>query len=747
VRSAALAAVVLALAGAPARAHAAGLRAGVGRADITPPTGYYMGGWANADAIGEGVHTRLYARALVLEQGGRKVALVTEDLAFLSDGMVQEAINRVASRGFDTTNVLVSATHTHSAQAGFMNFTNYNTIFAPRLSPNLVVGGFDPQLYGFMVRRLALAIQRADDDLGPARIGWGHTLLLGVTRNRSLEAHLADFGVDEPRGSGTVMQDPGGYADTIDPNVDVLRVDKRLGKRWAPIGMWSAFANHGTVDKILWRHYDADHFASAERVVEAALRHRGRVPATQDVVNVFADTDEGDMSSGLDRSGPTAADHVGRLEAAAMLTAWKSAGAAMTRSPVIATRWTRVCFCGQTVPGGTVDNQYLIGLAAAAGSEEGAGPATNYTGVDPEGMTLPVSVGPQGDKIPLIPDAGARSDPHAVPVMDVRIGDRLIASIPGEMTAEMGKRVRDAVLAAVGASGITSVVIDGLANEYVSYLTSPQEYERQHYEGGFTIYGRWSANLFLVTHVALARALVSGSAAPGAYPFDPRNGMPLDATPFSEGATAAQAVAQPQDVARFEQASFSWKGGPRGFDRPLDRAFITLRRRSGGRWRTIADDRGLQIVWDVGDDGTYRARWEVQQDAPAGTYEFLVTANRYRLESARFLVRPSRALTASPIASGSRVGVALAYPPTGEVLAIQGNGKTFTWHPPTPSGGSATFCVGGRRVRVAHGHGASFTVRAPARAAVVLPAGGATDRFGNTNAAAVTVRAGRGACR
>jgi hypothetical protein len=50
-------------------------------------------------------------------------------------------------------------------------------------------------------------------------------------------------------------------------------------------------------------------------------------------------------------------------------------------------------------------------------------------------------------------------------------------------------------------------------------------------------------------------------------------------------------------------------------------------------------------------------------------------------------------------------------------------------------------------VRVAHGHGASFTVRAPARAAVVLPAGGATDRFGNTNAAAVTVRAGRGACR
>src|SRR5207247_5466957 len=154
---------------------AAALRAGVGRADITPPTGYYMGGWANADAIGRGVHTRLYARAIVLEQGGRKLALVVEDLAFLGDGMVQDAIARLAGRGFDTRNVLVSATHTHSSHSGFMNFTNYNSIFAPRLGPNVIVGGFDPQLYAFMVDRLALAIRRADDNLGAARAGWGHT--------------------------------------------------------------------------------------------------------------------------------------------------------------------------------------------------------------------------------------------------------------------------------------------------------------------------------------------------------------------------------------------------------------------------------------------------------------------------------------------------------------------------------------------------------------------------------------------
>ncbi|MGH2782735.1 MAG: hypothetical protein ACRDLA_15265, partial [Thermoleophilaceae bacterium] len=64
--------VVAALAGiaaVPAGASAAGLRAGVGKADITPRTGYYLGGWTRADRVAQGQHTRLHARVMVLEQG------------------------------------------------------------------------------------------------------------------------------------------------------------------------------------------------------------------------------------------------------------------------------------------------------------------------------------------------------------------------------------------------------------------------------------------------------------------------------------------------------------------------------------------------------------------------------------------------------------------------------------------------------------------------------------------------------
>ena len=58
------------LASAPAANAATGpLRAGVGRADVTPKLGYYLGGWTRQDRTAQGQHTRLYASALVLQRG------------------------------------------------------------------------------------------------------------------------------------------------------------------------------------------------------------------------------------------------------------------------------------------------------------------------------------------------------------------------------------------------------------------------------------------------------------------------------------------------------------------------------------------------------------------------------------------------------------------------------------------------------------------------------------------------------
>jgi neutral ceramidase len=633
------------------------LQVGVGRADITSPTGYYMQGWVRSDAVLKGVHTRIQARAIVLKRGSQKLALVAEDLNGIAGGVVAAAAKRLASKGFSESNIIVSASHTHAAPSGYYTFGTYNTVFMTTGTPTAqnVAGAIDPQLYAFEVRQLVAAISRADADLGPGKLGWSTTQLLGLTANRSLEAHLRDHGIVKAFGAGKVSDDPKGYVDTIDPEVQVLRVDKQVAGRLRPVGMWSTFADHGTVNKYQYGVYNADHHGSATRVVEQQIRALGAVPAGQDVVNAYGNTDEGDQSAGLDRSGPAASDAVGRVEAAAMLRAWSSAGTHLTATPDLSTRWTRLCFCGQATAGGPVSSKATPGLPLFTGSEEGRGPLYDTTQQPFEGQASPVNdpLDPaQGHKI-IVPTGlvGSGSTPTAVPLTVARVGERLIATIPGEMTVDMGRRVRGAVDLMAKGHGITGVQLSGLANEYLSYFVSPEEYDAQHYEGGSTLYGRESSVLLMQQLQLLTKALVGNTAAAAPAAEDPTNGVADTAAPFGSGATSATATGQPRTTQRLQRATFSWQGGVKGLDMPLGKAFVAIVRSSGA---PVTDDLGLQIVWRVDDNGVYTSQWEVPRDAAPGAYRFAVTGNHYRLLSRPFTVSVATTLSVQ--------GVTVRYP-------------------------------------------------------------------------------------
>jgi hypothetical protein len=521
-----------------------------------------------------------------------------------------------------------------------------------------------------------------------------------------------------------------------------------------PLAIWSTFANHGTVNKFQFTFYNEDHHGAATRDVERAIRRRGRVPRAQDVVAVYGNGDEGDMSSGLDRSGPAAADYVGGVEARAFMRAWRAAGGHMKRRPALAWRWTRMCFCGQQTAAGPVANKGAFGLAEFTGSEEGRGPLFDITHEPFEGQHLPVGAGPQGDKEQAPIDLDV---PAAVPLMTVRIGDRVIASVPGEMTAEMGRRVRAAVTGVARGSGIVRTVISGLANEYTSYFTTPEEYDAQHYEGAATIYGRASAVAIQEGLVRLAGTLVGGRPAPAPYAFDPTNGVSPAAPAFSRGAARGRRDTHPATpVGRLGHAQFAWYGGERGFDRPLDSAFVriqrrvTVRVRRGARrvrrrrWRTVDSDLGLRVLWKVNAHRRYTARWEVPLGARRGRYRFVVTANRYRLASRAFVVIRSRALSAERVAApAGRAAIRLAYPrplvhedvndPAGEFAA------DLTSRPRFARSGRATIFVDGRRRRP-RARGGVFTFSAAPGSRVRVPVGGARDRYGNGNGRALVFR-------
>ncbi len=707
-------------------------------------------GNVRSDARAKGAHGRLEARAIVLERDGRKVALVVAELCCFAGGLLTEAVKQLPGRGFDETNIVVSATHTHSAPGQYFPYSAYDLTLPNANTITQFEARPDPQLYAFLARRLAVAIARADDDRAPGAAAWGHAAIpVGLTENRSIEAHLANYGIAKKLGEGRASDSPRGADSTIDPELDVLRVDKRIGGRLVPVGMWSTFANHGTVNLgTRSSNYNGDHLGAAMVASEDALRRAGGAPRGQDVVTAFSNADEGDTSSALHRTGPAAADYVGRVEAAAMVRAWRDAGRRLSDRPTLDLRWTRFCFCGQETEQGPVDDKAVPGLPLLTGSDEHRGQLHDNTGMVYEGYRLPTEVGPQGNKIQLFPQGVPV--PNGAPLAIVRVGDGVIISNPGETTVEVGRDLRAAVRDALSGTGVRSVAISGLANEYQGYFTSPDEYAWQAYEGGQTNFGKFSSILLIEKSAELAGTLANGGPAPAAYPFDPTNGLQPDPTPFPLGAPEATITAQPDAVRRLQRAHFGWQGGARGTDRPLDRAFVSIQHRNGSTWRRVADDLGTTIAWSVegneavplgpgyvkeANEGRYDARWEVPGDARPGSYRFVVTAKRYRIVSETFGVERSRALSVQPVrARSGRAAFTVAYP---EAVPYD----DITYRPAVARRARAVVSVAGhRRVLQASRKGVfDFAVRPGTRVTVQS----ARDTWGNTSRGSVHFTAGR----
>jgi neutral ceramidase len=742
----ALASLAAICAGVGPAAAAGPLRGGAGQADITPPqTGYYLGGWTRADRLARGQSTRLFANALVLERGGRKIALVAAELFAIPGGLQEDVAREVAPLGYDPTTVVLAASHTHSGPGGYANNPTYNfaapspqtatdpTTFLAFVQPKPA----DRQLYTFLVHQIALAIRRADGNLRPAALGWGHTDLTGVTQNRSIEAHLADHGIHVPVGQGTPEMDPGGVNHTIDPSVDVLRVDHvvrgRSGVRRVPIGAWSNFADHGTVVHSETEAYTGDHHASAWRHFAQRVRQAAHLPPTSPVVNVYPNSDEGDQTAGIAHVGIAAADEVGSAEADAMFHAWQDAGRSLTTTPRLDLRWTRSCFCGRDTATGRVATSGKEGVPFATGSEEGRGPLYDLTHVSLEGTTSPFPDPEQGNKVV----APVGNPPTAVPFAVVRVADHALLAIPGEPTKEVGARVKAAVVATMAPAGITRAVVVGLAYDYIQYITTPEEYATQSYEGASTLYGPNEATFVQEQLVDLARRLDDGSPAPAPYPLDASYGVHPDGPPYPAGADHGTVTAEPAgSYRRLDHAALRWQGGPSGHDRPVDAPFVLAQRRVRGRWETVDTDLGLDMLWHADDQGRYDATWEIPLDAPAGTYRLTIAATGYRLSSHPFAVRPLTALAVQQTPAGpGRVGVRLTYPPAKV-------DQDLTARPPAASGGRVRFRVGDRTITVSRKRGTDFAVAAPPGATVTIPAGAARDSAGNTSGAGASFTAG-----
>jgi len=94
-----------------------GMRIGFSKSDITPPPGTELGGYAGYRPC-SGVHDPLYCKAVVLEQGGVRHALIVLDLLCVDEALYLRIADAVAGLGIAKERLIVSAIHTHASPRG-----------------------------------------------------------------------------------------------------------------------------------------------------------------------------------------------------------------------------------------------------------------------------------------------------------------------------------------------------------------------------------------------------------------------------------------------------------------------------------------------------------------------------------------------------------------------------------------------------------------------------------------------------
>lgn len=97
--------------------------------------------------------------------------------------------------------------------------------------------------------------------------------------------------------------------------------------------------------------------------------------------------------------------------------------------------------------------------------------------------------------------------PSVIPFQIVRLGNILIAALPGEITTVAGKRVKELLEKEYAGCGVDRVIIHSYCNAYMGYITTPEEYDIQSYEGGHNVYGRSSLDVVLASYGELVKTL------------------------------------------------------------------------------------------------------------------------------------------------------------------------------------------------------------------------------------------------
>jgi len=430
-------------------ASAAELRVGTAAVRITPPQGAAMSGYYYNRAA-EGVHDDLYAKAIVLESGGRKAGMVACDVSGLPREIIDAARRAIDAGGvLRGADVMISATHSHTGPVILAGRTRYN-----------LQGGMlriTQEYAESLPGRIAESIRLAGAALQPANAAAVIGREPSLTFNRRYLMKDGTVGWNPGKLNPNIVRPAG----PIDPAVPVVYFEGSGGK---PLAAYVNYAMH--LDTVGGMEYSADYAYTLSKLLGAV---KGPDMLTLFTIGCAGNLNHIDVSTRAPQKGHGEAARIGTVLAAEVLKAMRrlepvEAGSLRVRSemlrlPLPEIRPADVEWARKVTP--------LFGKPNAA---------------------------PFMDLVRAfkIMDVAARNgEPLEAEVQVITLGKRLAwVGLPGEIFTELGMAIKNA-------SPFEFTVIAELANGSLGYVPDRKAYPEGAYEPESTRCGAGSGEMMV----------------------------------------------------------------------------------------------------------------------------------------------------------------------------------------------------------------------------------------------------------
>jgi len=421
--------------------HERVFRAGAATSNITPDiSGPSVPGGKGPSS--PHVHDELHARCLVLDDGTIRLALVVCDLQRMHHSTSREARRRIWEQmGIPPENVLISATHTHSAGG----------VPGPRFELEAPLNPYQE----FVVRRIVDGVRRAANLLRPAEVAFGRVAAPEYSFNRRWLMKQVTTPPNPFGGVDRVQSSPGfqnrsrliEQAGPIDSTLSFLAFREPGGRL---ISVFSSYNMH-YVGRGVPGHISADYFGA---YCEALRRLQSSEDPDRPFVAIMASGTSGDVTV-TDNSKPTppggpwaymhkvADDLAGRVNRALPGAAWQKSAPLASRYQVLELGWRNV-------------EKEMRALE----QRDASAPALSYQ---------------QGIAARNMPTLATLANPAPVPLQVLRIGDTAIAGSACEMFAETGLEYKRR-------SPFAQSFLVSINHGYMGYLPTPRHFELGGYE-------------------------------------------------------------------------------------------------------------------------------------------------------------------------------------------------------------------------------------------------------------------------